>query len=91
MPKRLREAHGANSGVAGVTIPALTPREKRILITHTIGELHNRITKLDAYERANVATGALMPVSHCLGEDGPSNIPEDSQVLIQHMKYDYTK
>ena len=71
LTKRLREAHDANSGVAGVTVPALTPREKRILITHTIGELHNRITKLDAYERANVATGALMPVSHCLGEGGP--------------------
>ena len=33
-----------------------------------------------------------MPVSHCIAEDGPSNLLVDNEVLIQHLKeYDYAK
>jgi len=92
LTKRLKAARVANGGADGVIIPSLTPREKRILITHAIGEFHEKITKSDAFERANVATGTWMPVSHCIAEDGPSNLPVDSEVSIQHLKeYDYAK
>ena len=77
---------------SGVTTPSLTPREKRILITHAIGEFHEKITQSNAYERANVATGTWMKISHCLGESGPANLPEDSEVSIQHLnEYNYAQ
>ena len=92
LTKRLEAARAAAGGADGVTIPSLTPREKRILITHAIGEFHAKITKSDAYERGNAATGTWMKVSHCMGSEGPENLPGDAYVSIQHLKeYDYAE
>jgi len=92
LTKRLKAARDATGGVDGVSVPSLTPREKRILITHAIGEFHEKITKSEAFERANVATGIWVPVSHVIAEDGPANLPVDSEVSIQHLKeYNYAK
>ena len=44
MLKRLREARKASGGAAGVTVPSLTQREKRILITKAVGACHRKIT-----------------------------------------------
>ena len=92
LTKRLKAARVANGGVDGVKVLSLNPREKRFLITHAIGVFHKKITKSDAFERANVATGTWMLVSHVIAEDGPANLPVDSEVLIQHLKeYNYSK
>ena len=45
LTKRLRAARDANGGADGVTVSPLTPRKKRIIITHAIGEFHVKITK----------------------------------------------
>ena len=85
--KRLTEARIANGGNAeGVAVKRLTPRETRIIITHAVGECHDKLSESDAFERACVATGTWMPINHCVGKDGPSNHLEDFDVKIQHLK-----
>lgn len=93
MAGRLTAAIATNGGCAeGVTVPSLTPRELRILITHAIGNFHEKMSQSEAFERACVATGTWMPVRHCLEDNGPSNLPEDFQVDIQHLKeYKYAE
>jgi len=69
--------------------PSLTSHEKHILITHAIGEFHAKakITQSEVFERRNAATG-----THCIGSDGPENLPVDTYVSIQHLKeYDYAE
>ena len=69
------EARATNGGADGVTIPTLTPQERRILVAHAIGDCHEKITKSDAYEQEDAATGTWMKISHCLDENGPMNFP----------------
>ena len=110
---RLREARVASGGADGVTIKALTPREKRIIITKAIGDCHTRLTHhlCKTYERAFIATATWTPVYHLLeatiGEAlidspdsdlaaivpaGPSIIPEETQVSLQHLvNYNYVE
>ena len=88
--KRLREARQAAGGAEGVTIPSLTPREKRILITKSVGDYHRKVTASGAYFRGFIATGTWMPVWHLMQDHdgvvlGPSNVKEDSQVNLQHL------
>ena len=67
MAGRLTEAIANNGGCAeGVTVPSLTPRELRILITQAIGNFHKKMSKSKTFERANIVTGTWMPVKHCL-------------------------
>ena len=49
-----------------VTVKALTPREKRIIITKAIADCHAKLTQAtcDTYYRAFIATATWMPVSH---------------------------
>ena len=90
LTRRLVDAHAANGGACEVTIPSLTPKEKHILIMHVVGEFHEKITQSGAYEQGNIATGTLIGISHCLGESGPANLPEESEVIVQHLnKYNY--
>jgi len=75
----------------------MTPSEKRIIITKAIGECHRQLTASGIYDRAFIATATWMPVWHLMkGTDGvfegPSNIPEDTQVKLQHLKeYNYAE
>ena len=106
--KRLREARELAGTDNGITIKALTPREKRILITRAVGDCHAKLTHYlcKTYERAFIATGTWMPVYHLLDAIcnytvsnpgavvalGPSAIPEENQVLLQHLKkYNYVE
>ena len=102
--KRLREARDAAGCADGITIKAMTPKEKRVLITWAVGDCHARLTHhlCKTYERAFIATATWMPVYHLLqsvvtfdsesnnattvAAIGPSVIPEDYQVLLQHLK-----
>ena len=49
MLKRLREARRAAGGAAGVTVPSLTPREKRILIIKAVGDCHRKVTAYGSF------------------------------------------
>ena len=78
-----REARDAGDAYA---IPKrLTPREKRILITKVIGDIHEQLANNDAFFRAFIATGTWMPIYHCVDSAslGPLNVPEDMQVDLQ--------
>ena len=62
MMKRLSEARKAAGGAEGVTVKALTPCEKRIVITKAIADEHERFTKIMAYWHGFIATATWMPV-----------------------------
>ena len=68
LQKRLRQAREAAGGADGITIKALIPREKRIIITKAVSDCHERLTHhlCKTYERAFIATGTWMPVYHLL-------------------------
>ena len=76
LTKRLREACEAAGSANTITIKALTPREKRIVITKTIADCHAKLTHhlCKTYKRAFIATGTLVPVYHLLEveAEGPS-------------------
>ena len=92
MMYHLHRAREAARSSEGVTVPALTPRERRILITREIGNCHRRLMKTSVWKRAFIATATWMPVWHLMKDDGPQNVPEDAQVKLQHLKeYDYAE
>ena len=90
---RLEAARAAaNGGAEEVTILSLTtPRDQRVLITHVIGDFHEKIVCSGAYEKANIATGTWMSISHCIGEKGSENLPEDKEVSVHNLpEYGYS-
>jgi hypothetical protein len=95
MTKSLREARKSNPSAI---VQAMTPREKRILITKTIGSIHEKLAKTDLFQRAFVATGTLLPVKHLMrnesGAIGNCSIvspEEESMVKLQHFpEYKYS-
>ena len=93
MAKRLREARAAAGGAEGIVVQRMTPKEKRILITKAVADEHEKLTTSTAYARAFIATATWMPVYHLMsGQPGPSNVPEDSQVSLQHLsEYIYSE
>ena len=97
MMRRLQAARKEAGRVDGVTVPALIPREKRILITKAIGDCHRRLAASGVYKRAFIATATWMPIQHLLPNDDsdverPSNAPQDSEVKLQHLpEYNYAE
>ena len=91
MMNRLRAACKEAGKVDNAPIKALTPAEKRILITHAIGRCHEELLKTNACERAFIATGTWLLVSHLIRDEngvnnGPASVPAESQVKFQHLK-----
>ena len=47
----------------------MTPKEKRILTTNDIGEVHEKMSKSDAWKRAFSGTGTLLPVEYFVRDE----------------------
>ena len=94
--RRLRKAREEAGTSVGVKITPMAPREKRILITKSVAEEHEKLLKSGAYERAFIATATWLPISHLVRDSngvchGPATIAEESQVELQHLpEYKYT-
>eukprot|EP00956_Cyclotella_meneghiniana_P020812 scaffold37180_cov23-Cyclotella_meneghiniana.AAC.2 len=81
----------------------LTPKEKRILITHAVGTIHEKLCKSDAFKRAFHATGTWLPINHLIRDESTlqnatvnnatvNPTDADKSVDIQHFKeYKYTE
>ena len=73
-----------------VTIEPLKPKEKRILITKYIGDIHEHLMESQTYFRGFIATGTWMPISHMTTRPFPRDtqnvVPEDMAVSLQHCK-----
>lgn len=73
-----------------------TKKEKRILVTKAIGDIHEKMAKSGQFERAFIATGTLLPVNHLIRHsdavDSELNIPtEEAKVKLQHFEeYNYS-
>ena len=85
--KRLNEARDVAGNADGITIRALTPREKQIIITKAIGDCHARLTDYlnKTYFRAFIATGTWLPISHLSGieAEGPSVESLEARLSVQ--------
>jgi hypothetical protein len=88
MTKSLMEARKTDQNAI---VEPMTPREKRILITRAIGNLHEKLAKTDLFQRAFVATGTLLPVNHLTRNESGALVnssidspEEESQVKLQH-------
>ena len=83
-----------NNGDLTSMAPPLTPKDKRILITKIIADVHEEMTSSKRFYCGFIATGTWMPVYNLMegSGDGPSSIPKDAQAQLQHMpKYKYTE
>ena len=60
---------------ADASIMKLTPAEKRILITHAIGDIHEKLCNAGAFQHAFFATGTWLPISHLIRHDYSTEIP----------------
>ena len=56
MLHRLKAAREAAGGADGVTIPRLTPREKRIIITKAVAAEHEKLLQTYVWKRVFIAT-----------------------------------
>ena len=97
MLRRLKEKMNALD--SDVNVMKLSPAEKRILITHAIGTIHEKVCNSDAFKRAFHATGTWLPITHLIRDDSSSvnastNSPTEVEKLvkIQHFsEYKYTE
>ena len=78
----------------------MTPAEKRILITHAVGDIHEKMCKSTAFHHAFFATGTWLPISHLIRNndlavpalENASHLEVEKLVKIQHFKeYKYTE
>lgn len=98
MVRRLNEKMAALN--ADTSIPRMTPAEKRILITHAVGDIHEKMCKSTAFQHAFFATGTWLPISHLIRNrdsavpalEDTSHLEVEKLVKIQHFKeYKYTE
>jgi hypothetical protein len=77
------------------SLPAVLPKEKKILITLAVAQVHKKLATSPEgpnhpFTRAFLATGTLLPVNHCDATNGRDNNPYDDMISIQGFThYDY--
>ena len=79
---------GKAEGKPPSTLPSMSPKEKRTLITHVVSETHQKVCSSDRLKRAFIATGTWLPVAY-INNPLDEEPEENSQVCMQHLKKTY--
>ncbi len=61
-------------------------KRKRILITKSVADCHDKLARRQKFERAFVATGTYLPVDHVYGT---TSAKQDHEVTLQGLEKDY--
>jgi len=93
---RIKNAQAANNNDLTTPVPKMSPKEKRILLTKIVADIHDEVTSGRMFYRFFIANRTWMHIYH-LVKYANGNLPqdidnvlEDSQVSLQHMKeYNY--
>jgi hypothetical protein len=68
------------------TLEPFSLRDKRIMITRAIGDIHDKLSNTGVFERAFSAAGTLMPVEHLVNDStNETSPPKDYDVKLQHL------
>ena len=87
--EQLNTSCEAANGDMSVTIEPLKPKEKRILIDKSVGDIHEHLIESQTYFRGFIATGTWMPINHMTTRPFPcdtQNALADMTVSLQHCK-----
>ncbi len=64
----------------------MTQKEKRILITKSVADCHEKLASKQKFERAFVVTVTYLPVDHVYGT---TSAKQDHEVSLQDLEKDY--
>ena len=77
----------------GIRPKVMTAAERRILITKSVANTHDRLWKTGAFKRAFIATGTWLPIDHLvldMSYAGAQTGKTDAEVFLQGLpEYDY--